>query len=66
MLYYNYNVVALIVEQLSEGSSVSKSAVPYPSVTPALHPPCSFCIWGVRRRVGFRVGGTRLFIAGFC
>ena len=28
MLYYNYIVVALIVEQLSEGSSISKSAVP--------------------------------------
>ena len=57
MLYYNYNVVALIVEQLSEGSNISKSAVPYPPVTPALHPPCCLCIWGVRRRVGFRAGG---------
>jgi hypothetical protein len=28
MLYYNYNVVALIVEQLSESSTISKSAVP--------------------------------------
>ena len=64
MLYYNYNVVALIVEQLSEGSSVSKSAVP--ACHPGFASSMLFMYLGRSSASRFSRRRTRLLIAGFC